>query len=125
MKIFRFDAEVGQQLTAFGSHDVVLARILRTTDGVQIGCFHLQPGGVIAWHQAVGPQLLLVVQGEGWVRTESQSRDRVYPGRAVFWGHGEWHETGSESGLTAVVVEGSELNPERFMLEVDPNGEAT
>ncbi|MHB1954264.1 cupin domain-containing protein [Alicyclobacillus sp. ALC3] len=123
MKIFRFDTEVGHQLTAFGSHDVVLSRILRTTDRVQIGCIRVQPDGVIALHKAVGPQLMLVVQGEGWVRGREDSRTPVHAGQAVYWKDGEWHETGSESGLTAIVVEGAALEPERVMPEVDPNGE--
>lgn len=115
MQLFRFDVEVGKSLTAFGSHDVFLSRILRTTGGVQIGCFYVQPGGVIALHQALGPQLFLVVQGEGWVRAKEESRTPIHAGHAVFWEHGEWHETGSDSGLIAVVVEGAELEPERFM----------
>lgn len=115
MKLFRFDAEVGKSLTAFGTHGVTLSRILRSKDGVQIGCFHLQPSGVIALHQAVGSQLLLVVQGEGWVRGKEESRTPIHSGQAVFWDHDEWHETGTESGLMAIVVEGPGLEPERFM----------
>ncbi len=116
MKIFRFDADIGQPVRGFGSHDVSLSRILRTTNDVQIGCFYGQPGGVIALHQAVGPQLLLVVQGQGWIRGKDEPRTPVHAGQTVYWKDGEWHETGSESGMTAIVVEGPELEPERFML---------
>jgi quercetin dioxygenase-like cupin family protein len=118
MKLVRFDAEVGKSLTVFGSHHVILSRILRTPDGVQIGCFYIQPGGVIALHQTAGPQLLLVVQGEGWVRDEGQFRTQVYAGQAVYWEEDEWHETGSESGLMAIVVEGKELEPDPFMQQI-------
>lgn len=119
MRLFRFDVEVGQQVTAFGSHDVILSRILRTTDDVQIGCFYVRPDGVIGLHQAVGPQLFLVVHGEGWARGKDESRTPIHFGQAVYWEHGEWHETGSQNGLTAIVMEGSKLEPERFMPPVD------
>lgn len=115
MKIFRFDADVGRPANAFGSQSVILSRILRTTSSVQIACFHIQPGGVIALHQAVGPQLLLVVQGQGWIRGKDEPWTPVHAGQAVYWKDGEWHETGSEGGMTAIVVEGPELGPERFM----------
>jgi quercetin dioxygenase-like cupin family protein len=115
MKVFRFDSEVGRPLSAFGSHDVILSRILRTSCGVQIGCMHVQPNGVIAMHQAVGPQLFLVVQGQGWVRGQETAPTAVHAGQAVFWEDQEWHETGTETGLMAIVVEGKELDPERFM----------
>ncbi|WP_029422850.1 cupin domain-containing protein [Alicyclobacillus macrosporangiidus] len=119
MKLFRFDAEVGRPVTAFGSDHTVLTRILKTTAGVQIGCMHLQRGGVIGLHQAVGPQLFLVVQGEGWVRGKEAKRTVVRAGHAVFWESGEWHETRTESGLTAIVIEGEELNPEEYMSLVE------
>ena len=89
MKIFRFDADIGQPVRGFGSHDVSLSRILRTTNDVQIGCFYGQPGGVIALHQAVGPQLLLVVQGQGWIRGKDEPRTPVHAGQTVYWKDGE------------------------------------
>jgi quercetin dioxygenase-like cupin family protein len=117
MKVFRFDPNVGRPLTAFGSHDVMLSRILRASSGVQIGCMHVQPGGVIGLHQAVGPQLFLVVQGQGWVRGKETPRTAIHAGQAVFWEDQEWHETGTETGLMAIVIEGEDLDPERFMPE--------
>jgi len=115
MKLFRYDPEIGRPVTDFGSHNVVLSRILRTNEGVQIGCFHVKPNGVIALHQAAGPQLFLVVQGEGWVRGKEESRTPIHAGHAVFWDHGDWHETVTKSGLMAIVVEGADLEPDRFM----------
>jgi quercetin dioxygenase-like cupin family protein len=115
MKVFRFDPDVGRPITAFGSHDVLLSRIMRTSSGVQIGCMHVQPNGVIGLHQAVGPQLFLVVQGQGWARGKDTPRTAIHAGQAVFWEDQEWHETGTETGLVAIVIEGEVLEPERFM----------
>jgi hypothetical protein len=33
----------------------------------------------------------------------------------VFWEKDEWHETKSDNGLTAIVIESKELNPVDFM----------
>lgn len=71
----------------------------------------------MGYHQATLPQLLLVVQGEGWVRTGDGGRVAVKAGDAVFWSAGEWHETGTETGLVALPVESEGLEPGRFMPE--------
>lgn len=39
----------------------------------------------------------------------------VSKGDAVFWDQGEWHETVSKGGLTAIVIEGKELKPSLYM----------
>jgi hypothetical protein len=39
----------------------------------------------------------------------------VEPGMAVFWQEGEMHESGSDDGMTAIVAEGSRLDPERYL----------
>ena len=125
MRLFRFDSEVGRPLTAFGSADVRLAPVARVgasgDDRVQIGCMHIAPGGHIGAHPAVGPQLFLVVAGEGWVRGAAGGslgpRRRIVAGQAVFWEPGEQHESGSERGMMAVVVEGANLDPARYMPE--------
>ena len=53
-------------------------------------------------------QLFLVVAGSGWVRAGADRRD-VAPGSAAFWEPNELHESGTEDGLTAVVVEADSI----------------
>ncbi|CAM5215257.1 Cupin OS=Ureibacillus acetophenoni OX=614649 GN=SAMN05877842_11970 PE=4 SV=1 [Ureibacillus acetophenoni] len=76
---------------------------------------YLEENGIIGYHQAVVPQLLLIMNGEGFVRGESEEYFKVQPGDAVFWEKDEWHETKTDKGLTAIVIESEELNLERFM----------
>jgi hypothetical protein len=109
MKIYQFNKEVGQHITKYDS-DFVMSRITRTDTVVQIGCMHLDQNGKIGYHQAVVPQLLLIVNGEGWVRGESNDFTRIQSGEAVLWDKGEWHETKTDNGLTAIVIESEELN---------------
>jgi hypothetical protein len=109
MRIFRFDASTGRPITVFGSVSVAISPILRGVGAIQTGCMHIGPGGVIGAHPAVGPQLFLVVAGEGWVRGARGARRPIIAGQAAFWEDGEEHESGSETGMTAVVIEGAGL----------------
>ena len=70
----------------------------------------LAAGGLVGLHQASGPQLLAVVEGEGWIRSNDAGRTAISAGDAVFWDAGEWHETGSEAGLVALVIESAALS---------------
>lgn len=76
---------------------------------------HLDEKSIVGYHQAVSPQLLLILNGEGYVRNESNEYFKVQEGDAVFWVKDEWHETKSDTGLTAIVIESENLNPSTFM----------
>jgi hypothetical protein len=39
----------------------------------------------------------------------------VQAGDAVFWQKGEWHETITSHGLTAMVIESEDISPSLFM----------
>lgn len=117
MRIYRFDREVARPIPAFESVNAYIARGARTTAPAQISCFYLEAGGVVGYHQATVPQLLLVVSGEGWVRANSEERVPVKAGDAVFWEAGEWHETGTHTGMVALPVESDGLTPGQFMPE--------
>src|SRR5579884_947081 len=107
MRTFRFDADVGRHITRFGS-DFVLSGLFQSPD-LHVGCMRLGAGGIIGLHPAESPQLLVVVQGEGWVRSEDRPRTAIGAGTAVFWSRGEMHETGTETGLVAIVIESEML----------------
>jgi quercetin dioxygenase-like cupin family protein len=117
MKLFQYGPQVGRPLSAFGSVNVAISPIQRATGEVQIGCFHIAPQGRVGFHQAVGPQLFLIVQGSGWVRDETSERVPISAGTAAFWTDGEWHESGSEPGMTAIVIEGEALDPAQYLPE--------
>jgi quercetin dioxygenase-like cupin family protein len=80
---------------------------------------YVEPNGVIGLHQTVGPQLFLFVRGKGWIRGRDERRAEIHAGQAVFWKSGEWHETGTEAGLVAIVIEGADLDPSALMPAVD------
>lgn len=115
MNIYRFDVDVGRSIDNFGSENFILSRIAHRTTEARASCFHLGPQGRVGYHQAVTPQLFLVMQREGWVRDETSGRAPIKMGWAVFWDKGEWHESGTDTGKTAIVIEGQIINPEEFM----------
>jgi quercetin dioxygenase-like cupin family protein len=108
MEIYQFKKETGKKITKFNS-DFVMSRITQTQKPAHIGCMHLDENGIIGYHQAVVPQLLLIVNGEGLVRGETDEFIKVQSGEAVFWEKDEWHETKTDTGLTAIVIESEEL----------------
>ncbi|OLS38100.1 cupin [Alkalihalophilus pseudofirmus] len=115
MQLFNFEKETGQKVTHFDSN-FMMTKIAKLDSPAQIGCMHLGEGGLIGYHQAAVPQLLLIVDGDGWIRSENEMLS-IKKGDAVFWEKGEWHETRTDNGLTAISIESTGLNPEEFMVK--------
>ena len=119
MRIYSFDAEHGHTITAFESRGVRLTPILRPSPALSVACFTIEPGGVIGHHQAVETQLLLVLAGDASVSGADGVPVVVGPGDAVLWDAAEWHETRTNTGLTALVMEGTGLDePPGFRLQL-------
>jgi quercetin dioxygenase-like cupin family protein len=106
----RFSFDTG---SAFTPHDerlegatiAPLTAPLRSGSAVQAAVFRLAAGGRIARHPADVPQLLAVLEGEGLVSGAEGEFESITAGEAVFWSAGEEHETRSDYGLTALIVE--------------------
>lgn len=114
MEFYKFSQDTGKRISKFNSN-FIMSRVIQTDKASNIGCMHLEANGIVGYHQAVVPQLLLVINGEGYVRNDEMQNIKVQPGDAVFWEKDEWHETKTDKGLTAIVIESSELNPSLFM----------
>jgi hypothetical protein len=115
MKIFRFDFQVGKNIDRYNSSGFVLARVLHLFDEAAVNCAYLSSGGLIGYHQTTIPQLFLIVQGKGWVRGESSPKTSIKAGQAAFWEKEEWHESGTETGMMAVIIEGVNFDPAKLM----------
>jgi len=118
MKIFRFDAEAGKNIDVYGSSGFVISKIVRVSGETDIQCAYLGPNGVIGYHRTTKDQLFAVVQGEGWVRGESPEKYPIRAGQAAFWEEGEWHESGTETGMTVILIEDGRMDPEKTMSPV-------
>lgn len=116
MKVFRFDTQISHPIHAYGSRELLMSRLVSPHTAVRVDVMHIGPGGVVGGHPASENQLFAVVQGDGWVKSEEGGQHHVAAGLAVFWIAGEWHESGSDGGMTVVVIEGPELDPTGVMV---------
>lgn len=110
MKIFRTADVNGKEISQYNSN-MLMRKILMTDAPTHIAIIELGVDGIVGYHEAAVPQLLIVLDGEGKVRTGNESGINVKAGDIVFWDKGEEHETESSEGMTALVVESQGLEP--------------
>ena len=103
----RVDLLGEREVTAPGS---VSARVKRLAPQAHAVVIEIGPGGVVGRHPAVVPQFFVVVSGSGWVSGADGKREPIEAGDAVLWEQGEEHESGSDEGMTALVLEGEALD---------------
>ncbi|MGE6506039.1 cupin [Bacillus cereus] len=110
MKIFDFSEKVGKHLSVVQSN-FIMSKILNHRGNIHIGAMHLHENGIIGNHEAVVSQLLLIVDGTGYVCGVNKEKIKIEieAGQAVFWEKEELHETSTEHGLTAIVMEAENL----------------
>lgn len=116
MKLYRFGEGTARQVTRDGSL-FSIQPFVRSGGRFQAALVTLGENGVIKYHQAAVPQLLIVLSGSGTVCNEEKRYLPVREGSAVFWGREEWHETRTEKGMTALVIEGEGLEERDIHLE--------
>ena len=98
-----------RSLTEYGSAGVELLRaalVRQPQDGFAVDVVRVAPGGVIGCHPTrLWLVSLVVVDGRGWVSGADAERRPLRAGEAALWSPGEAHASGSDEGLTAVVVQ--------------------
>ena len=106
MRIIDLESLPGREIAQFDSLGFAVAPLGVLTPG-HVSILRLKPGGVIGRHPSVGTQVLVVVEGSASVSGASGEYAKIRAGQAAVWSPGEDHETRSETGLTAVAIEGS------------------
>ena len=86
------------------------ASVKRLAAGAHTVVIEIGAGGVVGRHPAGASQLFVVVRGSGWVSGGDGERQPIEAGEAVAWDPGEEHESGSDDGMTAIVVEAKSLD---------------
>jgi hypothetical protein len=109
VRIFAF--EPTREITRFDSHGATIGGVARAGGAVRVSLLQLAAGGLVGAHPAAGPLLFLVVAGSGWARSGDEPRSPLAAGEAALWDAEEIHESGSEHGLTAVIVEAGAIEP--------------
>ena len=110
MRILHLATDAGARpITNFGSEGLAILPVVRGQGAFQIGCMRLVAGGYVGRHAAVGPQLFVVVQGDGWVEGGDSARQPITAGEAALWEDGEQHSAGTDTGMLALVIEGEAI----------------
>jgi hypothetical protein len=132
MEIFTFD-RAERAVSAHGSTGLTSTRIAHgagpgpgpgpgpgATAGTFLAHLSVEAGGVIGTHPATGSQLFLLLTGSGWVAGPDGVRVPLTAGQGARWAAGELHTSGTDTGFTALALEGPELSlfpPEACELE--------
>jgi quercetin dioxygenase-like cupin family protein len=111
LKVLDFSAERALAISGFGSQAASAVPLTVPDGDAHVVCIRLGADGSLGRHPAPVDQLFVVVEGEGWASGAEGERVPVAAGRAIHWAAGEQHESGTESGLTAIVVESERLVP--------------
>lgn len=72
-------------------------------------CIYFESGSQIGIHPAGYGQLFLVMNGEGWATASDGKRINLKAGKGAFFEPGELHSKGSDTGMTAIMVQASKL----------------
>jgi mannose-6-phosphate isomerase-like protein (cupin superfamily) len=111
MKRFSVAAEHARPIGDYGSSFRLLRLLRARSSEVRVDLAYLAPGDVIARHPAGLRQLFCVIAGSGFVSGEDEIEHPISAGEAAFWTQGEQHQTRSEQGLTAIIIQSPELDP--------------
>jgi len=111
LKVLDFSAERTKVISGFGSRAATAVPLTVPDGQTHVVCIRLGAGGVLGRHPAPVDQLFIVVAGTGWASGADGERVPVASGTAIHWEAGEEHESGSDQGLSAIVVESERLIP--------------
>jgi quercetin dioxygenase-like cupin family protein len=111
LKVLHFGDKRELAISGFGSRAAAAVPLTLPDGDAHVLRLRLGPGGTLGRHPASVDQLFVVVEGEGWASGADGERVPVAAGTALYWVAGEEHESGSEKGLTAIIVEAERLEP--------------
>ena len=95
----------------YGSRGATTTRLADGSGEAHVRLRRIGAGGIIDRHEAGFAQLWIVVEGTGWVAGDDGRRHQVGVGDVAFFGRGEHHAKGSDSGMTVVMVQVYDLVP--------------
>jgi quercetin dioxygenase-like cupin family protein len=113
VKILRPTESLAQRIGS-RPYEVTKASSLKLAEGdgeAHTYVLYFEPGGEIGPHEAGYGQLFVALSGEGWVAGGDGVRHALGTGEAAFVARGETHAKGSETGLTALMVQVRDLDP--------------
>ncbi|HUI26619.1 MAG TPA: cupin domain-containing protein [Candidatus Kryptonia bacterium] len=111
MRVVDFSRQGAEPVTLFDSVSAASVHVADGAGEAHVHCVYFAPGGQIGPHAAGFGQLFMVVNGEGWAAGADGRRVPLVAGQGAYFSRGEVHSKGSETGMTAIMVQVAELNP--------------
>lgn len=105
IEILPFSPSRARRIEQFRSSGAASVSLAHGSGETHVHVIHLAEGGVIGPHPAGFDQLLMVVEGSGWVAGEDGVRLDVPASHAAFILKGTIHSKGSERGMVAVMLQ--------------------
>jgi quercetin dioxygenase-like cupin family protein len=97
-------------IAEFGSIGASAAHLASGGGDAHVYVVEIGAGGVIGPHEAGFDQLFVPVSGGGWAAGADGVRHSISVGQAALITRGERHEKGSDTGLTALMVQVEHLS---------------
>jgi len=113
LEILRFNAAAADPIGA-RPYPVTGASSVKLAEGAgeaHVYVVFLKAGGEIGPHEAGFAQIFFAASGSGWVAGNDGVRVTLSEGDAAFIHRGETHSKGSETGLTALMMQVRDLTP--------------
>lgn len=104
-----FDADAADPIEDFQSRGASAVQLASGVGSTLVYAIHFEPGGVIGPHQAGFDQIFLVVGGAGWAAGADGMRRPLVSGQAARFSLGELHSKGSDTGMTAIMIQSERL----------------
>ena len=109
MDIYDSGAMPEREVSEYASSGAHWLPIARNAGECHVGRMRVEPGGVIGMHPTRSDQMFFVIDGRGWTRIDGGPRSDVAAGHAVLLRAGEHHESGTDTGMTAIIVQAEQL----------------
>lgn len=112
MKIITFGHDAASSIELFHSVGASSVALGHGHGETHVYAIHVEAGGMIGTHPTGFAQLFLVVQGSGWASGHDNIRQPLKAGEGVYFACGEMHAKGSDKGMTAIMIQVSDMNAE-------------
>ena len=111
MRILRLDASDAEPIgpRPYPVEKTASVKILEGSGEAHAYVLEFEPGGEIGPHEAGFGQLFVALSGSGWVAGADGERVALAEGDAAFFPRGDVHSKGSETGMTALMVQVRDL----------------
>lgn len=93
----------------FGTRGVKLwqAGVLNGAEQTRVHVARFEKDSIFGRHPTNIWQFFIVIEGSGWVSGEDQVRRPITISQAVLWHPGEEHASGSETGMSVLILASS------------------